>query len=439
MTLFLYQLFFPFVAAAVLFKFLLAGRGASLREGLEDLRQRLGLPREELLRVFESHPARSVLWIHAASVGEALATAPLLAALSRRKERPRIVMTTSTGPGREKARTLPGVDLALLAPVDLRPCVSAFLERLRPSSLLLIETELWPMTLHLARRRGLRLGLANGRMTSRAFGRYRLLHGFFSGILSLLDRAALQTQDDARRYQALGLRDEAALVAGNMKYDVGETPAHDDTSGKLAKLGWAGAPVWAAGSTRRGEEEILLEAHKAAARKRPDLRLILAPRHPERCGEAADLLKRAGLGFLRWSELEAGAAPPSGGTDCLLVDGLGVLGSLYAWAFAAFVGGTLVPVGGHNLLEPARLGCPVLFGPHTANTQEPAEALRRSGGGTLVEDATQIETLLAGWLDSPVRRSDAGEAAKRTAREFTGATTRTLAHLEPVLFPSKAP
>jgi 3-deoxy-D-manno-octulosonic-acid transferase len=294
------------------------------------------------------------------------------------------------------------------------------------------------MTLRLARARGVRLGLANGRMTARAFGRYRLLFGFFSDILSLFERAAFQTKDDARRFQALGLKDEALLVAGNMKYDVGGRFAHVDTAGKLARLGWAGSSIWAAGSTRRGEEEILLRAHKAAARERPTLRLILAPRHPERSGEAAELLKLAGLRFMRWSDLEAGEEPPYGGTDCLLIDKMGVLGSLYAWAFAAFVGGTLVPVGGHNLLEPARLGCPVLFGPHTANTREPADALLRSGGGTLVEDEGSIAALLTGWLGSPVRRAEAGTAAKRTAESFTGATARTMEHLQPLLFPDAA-
>ncbi|MBI5244765.1 MAG: 3-deoxy-D-manno-octulosonic acid transferase [Elusimicrobia bacterium] len=439
MILLLYQLLFPFVAAAVLLRIALAGRGSLLREGADDLRQRLGRPREESLVFPAELLGRPLLWLHAASVGEVLAAAPLLAALKRRKDRPRILVTTSTASGREKARGLPAVDKALLAPADFYPCVSAFLARLKPSALILIETELWPMTIRLASSRGLRLGLANGRLSERAFGRYLLLRGFFKGLLMRFERAAVQTEPDRERFLSLGLEEAALLTAGNMKYDAAAAPeeARIETAGRLARLAWAGAPVWAAGSTRRGEEEIVLEAHRLAASERPTLRLILAPRHPERSDEAAALIERSGLRFIRWSALEAGAEPGWEGIDCLLLDRMGVLGSLYAWAFAAFVGGTLVPEGGHNLLEPARLGCPVLFGPHTDSIREPAEALLRSGGGNLVRTHKEIASRLSGWLDSPVRRSEAGAAARRTAEAFAGATRRTLEHLKPLL-PSAA-
>ena len=222
-----------------------------------------------------------------------------------------------------------------------------------------------------------------------------------------------------------------------MKYDSVGSPqeAHIETAGRLARLGWAGRSVWAAGSTRRGEEEIILEAHRIAAAQRPGLRLVLAPRHPERSDEAAALLKTFKLGFIRWSDLAAGAEPPREMADCLLVDRMGVLGSLYSWAFAAFVGGTLVPVGGHNLIEPARLGCPVIFGPHTDSVREPAQALLDSGGGFLIQDAGSLAALLAALLDSPARRSEAGASARRAADALTGGAARTLEHLKPLLLP----
>jgi 3-deoxy-D-manno-octulosonic-acid transferase len=372
--------------------------------------------------------------VHLASVGEAAGAASLLRALAAWPERPRVLVTASTVPGREKARALPGVDRALLAPADFYPCVSAFLSRFQPSALVLIEGEFWPMTMHLAHRRGVPIVLANGRMTEKAFRRNLLLKGFFGSLFGLLRAAAVQTQADARRFSAFGLGRGVLRVAGNLKYDPsgpGEGAAVDVPS-MLARIGWTG-PVWAAGSTRRGEEGILLEAHLLAREACPELRWILAPRHPERCGEVAQLLRKAKVGFALWSELEALGRPPEGPLDCLLIDRFGVLSDAYRSACVCFVGGTLVPEGGHNVLEPARAGRPVFFGPHTSSIQEPADALLDLGGGARVVDARSSAEVLKGWIGSPEARDRAASAARRAAESFMGATARTLDIVGPAI------
>ncbi|MFH1724158.1 MAG: 3-deoxy-D-manno-octulosonic acid transferase [Elusimicrobiota bacterium] len=432
MSLLLYQIVFPLIGLMILARMLLAGRGGAIREGAPDIRQRLGLlSPEERARLGDG----PVAWFHAASVGEVRAAAPLLRMLAAAADRPRILVTTSTVSGREHARKLPEVDLAVLAPMDFFPAVSAFLRRARPRSLVLIETELWPMTLWAARRRGIRLGIANGRITERAFSRYRWIRGIMARLLSGFERAAVQTGADAERYKALGLPPAATKRTGNLKYDQ-QLPSEEAVAKareRLAGLGWAEDPCWVAGSTRRGEEAIVLEAHKKAVREIPRLRLILAPRHPERSQEVESLLRAGGLRCVRWSQLLPFQADP----ECILIDALGVLGSLYPVGRAAFVGGTLVPVGGHNLLEPALAGVPVLFGPHTASVRKVAQELERSGGGRVAQDAAGLATALTDLLLNESDRRVAGTRARRAAMRFSGATERTFEHLRPLLLPEK--
>ena len=436
LALLLYQALFPLVAAFPLLRLFLAGRGKSLHEDSSQLRQRLGLIEEHAGRLFAE--GRPRVWIHAASVGEVTAAAPLIAALAKESWRPAVLLTASTAAGREKAASLPGVDLALLAPADFYPCVSRFLSLVRPSSLILVESEYWPLTLRLACERGVRIGLVNSRLSERSARAYGLLKPLWSWPMSRVERAAVQGPEDARRLRLLGVPESALLAAGNMKYD---SPAVSEESraeaaGRLARLGWAQDPVWTAGSTRRGEEETLLRAHRTAKKAEPRLKLVLAPRHPERVEEAALLLGAQHLSFLRLSELDSGSLPPREGVDCLLVDRFGALGGLYAWSAAAFVGGTLVPAGGHNLLEPAGLGVPVIFGPHTRNIAEPARSLIESGGGRLAQEPEDIAAHLREWLLDPAARERASSSARAVWSSYTGATTRSFEHLKPLLLPS---
>lgn len=419
----LYQLLYPFVALVALARVAGQGRWGAFREGSGDLRERLGRPAWT--------PGKRTLWLHAASVGEAQALGGFLRRLAERRPAPRVIVTCSTAAGREKARTLPGVTAAFLAPADFLPCVSSFLSRVRPEVLLVAESELWPMTLALARRRGVRVGLVNACLSERSGQRWTRALSLARLALDGVERAAFQTEADRLRFLALGVPPGAAAVCGNPKHDLGEPPAEALAAARerLASL-FRGAPAWVAGSTRPGEEELVLAAHRQAALQVPGLRLVLAPRHPERCGEVAALLRRENVPFARWSEPLPFSAEP----QCLLVDTLGVLAALYAAAGVGFVGGTLVPgSGGHNVLEPATLGVPVLFGPHTEAVRAEAEALERAGGGRRARDAASLGEAAAGWCGDARARTAAAMAAKAAAVEFSGATDRTLRWLEPLL------
>lgn len=419
----LYQLLFPAVGLVALAGVAAAGRWGAFREGRADLAERLGLPAWK--------PRPRTLWVHAASVGEAAALAGLVARAAARPGAPCVVVTANTAAGRAKARSLPGVAAAFLAPMDFLPCVSSFLGRVRPACLLTAESELWPMTLTLARRRGLKVGLANACLSARSGERWLWARGLAAGALAGVSRAAYQSEEDRRRFEALGVPARAGRVCGNPKHDA-PLPSPDSLARareRLAEL-FKGAPVWAAGSTRPGEEELVLEAHAAAAAKVPGLRLILAPRHPERAGDAAALLRKAGLSFARWNEPLPFAAEP----QVLLVDAMGALSGLFAAAGAAFVGGSLVPgSGGHNVLEPALLGVPVLFGEHTEAVAAESAALVAAGGARRVAGAAALGEAVAALMSDPAARAKAGAAAKAAALEFSGATEATYAWLEPLL------
>ncbi len=423
-----YQLFFPAVALAVAIGFILAGRGASLREGPAELRQRLGCISAAELGRLRPDP---VLWIHAASVGEVAAAAALLKKL---RGSSKILMTTSTVAGREQASRLDGVDLAVLAPCDFYPAVYAFLKRARPHALVIVETELWPMTLWAARRFGLRVCVANGRLTERSLARYLWIRPAISPLLAHIDAAAVQTGSDAERFAALGLPRSRIHICGNVKYDARapEAEAVEKMRAFFGGMGWQGHEVLAAGSTRPGEEEIVLSAFSRIRKSVPSARLLLAPRHVERAEELCRSLESIGLSVLRYSSRRPRAA------DCLLLDELGHLASAYAASDIAFVGGTLLPFGGHNVLEPAISSRPVLFGEFTDTVAGPALDLEQGGGGIRVRNADELAQAAAPLLADPTLRQRRGEQARQTALAYGGATGRTINVLVPILKPTEA-
>ncbi|MBI4386728.1 MAG: 3-deoxy-D-manno-octulosonic acid transferase [Elusimicrobia bacterium] len=417
-TFLLYQLAFPLAAIFVFVKFILEDRASKLWEKPSQIRQRLGL-----VDYFRANNSR-ILWVHAASVGEVNAAAPLLKALKFKDPSLRIVLTASTAAGRERAETSGAVDRALLAPIDFYPSVRAFIRRMRPSDFLIVETELWPAALFAARLHGIGISIANGRMTERSFRRYRLARFFFRPLLETIQRAAVQTQADAQRLITLGARPSAVQVTGNLKYDV---PLPEETAVSWARrqmrqLGWEGTLLWTAGSTRPGEEMVIAEAFLKLRAAYPGLRLILAPRHTERSRAAAAVLAQHGISFARLSA----NPPPSPNPDCLLVDETGRLAALYGVSDVAFVGGTLVPVGGHNLLEPAAASKPVLFGPFTASVDLEAQTLLSSGGGFRVRTAFDLSQTLERLFADPHFRKDAGRKARQAAVGLGGAVGRTL-------------
>ena len=332
MILWAYQIIYPLVAVGVLFHLIFSGRGKILNEGRADILERLGLPSREAVAGLAGG---RVLWLHAASVGEVIAAGPIIKQITSSRPDLRLLLTTSTVAGRSRGKSIPEVTACVLLPIDFYPAIAAFLRRIRPNALLLVEKEFWPMMLKAVTNRMIPCGIVNGRITAKSAKRYALLSGIFRPLLGKIDRAAVQTDEDKSRFIALGIRESAVAVTGNSKYDTPKTSpeAQKKIKERLAALGWDDAVVFVAGSTRKGEEEIILEAFLSVNRKDPRLKLILAPRHLERIDEVASVLRGKGVRFLPWSEpLQSESAP-----DCVLLDEMGLLADIYSIGSFAFV------------------------------------------------------------------------------------------------------
>lgn len=419
LVLLLEMLVAPIVGAAVVLAFALSPRRGLLKALLAELPERLGSVQPE---VRDRLKGRAVWWLHAASAGEVAGLGTLVAALAARPDAPLIVVTTTTAAGKAAASRLPGVAHACLAPADVLPCVRRFIRAVSPQRLLLAETELWPSTIIEAARAGLRPALVNARMTARSFGRYRLLGPLLRPALRALSIVAAQTAPDAERFTSLGASN--VVITGNCKYDATVVQAMSvEAQARLRELRLDG-PLFVAGSTHPGEEDVVLAAFLQAKALGCGLKLVLAPRHAERAADALKSLREGGLKPALWSRAGSDADG-----DCLLVDVMGVLPSLWPRAAVAFVGGTLVPVGGHNLLEPALAGAPVLFGPHTGHTELPALLLENGGGGWRVHDAAAMADRLVEASLDPARAAAVGGKARELAQSLRGATRRTFTAL----------
>lgn len=408
----LYQLT---IGAVLLFAgpFLLLRRG---RHYLPTLSGRLGR---------EQAPAatRGALWLHAVSVGEVGVAATLARALP--PEIP-LLVTTVTPTGQARARALfPAdgprrVDVAYL-PFDLGFAVGRFFRRFEPRALVLVEGDYWPLVLREARRRGMPIAVVNGRVGDRSFARMRRLKSLLGPLFSGVTRFGVQTADDRNRLVDLGVPAERIVVTGNLKYESPEPPRKPELEETLGALA-AGRPLLLAGSTMGGEEEQVLEAQEIAGGGARAL-LVIAPRHPERWNEVEALLRGRGLNMVRRSTL---SGAPSLRPDVVLLDSLGELASLYRLAAAAFIGGTLVPTGGHNPLEAARFGVPVAVGPSMHNFREMAEQFDRAGAWKRADDARALGEIWKGWLDDPASAREQGERAIRLVEENRGSLQRTL-------------
>jgi 3-deoxy-D-manno-octulosonic-acid transferase len=382
-----------------------------------DLAQRFG-------RLDDGLPGEPRCWIHAVSVGESAAAVPLVEGIRRRWPELGIVVTTITPTGaRIVGDRLAGTAAHRYFPFDLPGPVRRALDAVRPCFFIAIETELWPNFLRALARRGVPAMIANGRISDRSFRRYRWVRGLMRRVLADVSVFAMQTEEDARRIIALGAPPSRVVVTGNLKSDLVPEATGGDTAAwrERLRLG-AGARLWIAGSTHRGEEAVVLDTFLRARTRCPDLALLLAPRHPERAGEVEDLIRGRGLAAARRSRLP-GDGPPGA---VVILDTVGELAALYALAEVVFVGGSLVPVGGHNVLEPAMRGKPVLLGPHTSNFREGAELLQRSGGGRVVKDGPELERELARLLEDRELARRMGDAARAAFAGRQGAVNATL-------------
>lgn len=401
--------------------------GRRLRRGVPlNLRARLGLGAEPA----DQGPRG---WVHAVSVGEAIAAAPLIDGLRRTYPELPLVLTTVTETGARVARErYAGVAEHRFFPFDLPGAARRAIRRIDPAFLICMETELWPNTLRLLAARGVPVMIANGRLSDGSFRRYRLVRGFMRRVLQDVRICAMQSEDDARRIIALGAHPERVFVTGNVKHEPLPDPAGvADLWQRLLGLA-PGRPVWVAGSTHRGEDELVLDAHRTARDRHPDLVLILAPRHPERVAEVLALVGARGWPAVRRSQL------PGRAGAVIVLDTVGELAQLYLVADVVFVGGSLVPAGGHNVLEPALRAKPVLVGPHTDNFREVASILLAGGGARLVRDAAELAGALAELLDDPGRRLAMGGAAREAAMTRHGAVRATLELAERFVRPRAA-
>ena len=371
------------------------------------------------------------VWLHAVSLGEMSAAAPLIRGIRARYPQLPLLLTTATPAGRGRARALFGdmVDIRFL-PYDTAGSVRRFLARIEPRLAIIMETELWPNLFRQCARRGVPVVLASARLSAKSVSRYRRLGKLFSGVFTANVLVAAQSAEDAERFQSIGSAQSRTHVSGNVKFDLQLDPGILD-QGRRLRSDYGGArPVWIAGSTHAGEEEQVLEAHARLLADRPNALLLLVPRHKDRFVAVAELLARRGVRFARRS---SSAVPAADGSEVLLVDTVGELARLYASADVAFVGGSLVPIGGHNLLEPAALGLPVLTGPFQFNSREIATLLLRRGAALEVSDARELAAAVRRLFDDPGERQRIGAIGRDIVASNRGSVARLLALMEPWL------
>lgn len=422
----LLDLFFLLASPILLLGLVVASRGFSRPKLTRGLLRKLGfsLPRAV---------SPGGIWIHAVSVGEVLTSLPLVRSLQASRAGLPIHISVSTYTGLDVAQKhLPGATI-FYAPIDFSPVLRRFFRRLRPRALILMELELWPNLLLVARGLGVPVLVANGRITARSAGRYGKLGPLARALFRLPASYAAQNEVYRGRLLALGVPPARIEVLGNLKHDREPAPCASEGPRTREQLGWQGAGtfVWVASCTHPGEEELVLRVWRRLRSSCPGLRLVLAPRHIERL--SPEEVRGWGAGELaRWSRLasatSSGVETPS--PDILLVDTLGELDRFYSLADVVFVGGSLVPRGGHNVLEPARLGRAVLLGPHHENFRDEADVLLADRAALLVADEGVLQESVAGLLADADSRLRLGRAAEEVCGRLKGATRRHMRWLE---------
>lgn len=412
LLLFLTNLIFPLAALGVALGFLCSPRRGLLKHLYQELKERFGLEKEGEI-------PQGALWLHCASVGEVMSMKEVISRLKKfyKKE---VIVTTSTEAGKETALKNPDITQAFLAPLDFYPSCKRFIRLAKPHRLFVVEREIWPNMLAAAHQAGVPAAIINGRISAKSARAYSFIKPLFKEIFSTLSFAALQTQEAACHYEKLGMDKTKIFVCGNVKYDtLNDNPGKvGEVEKMLTSLGWNGRKILVLGSTHPAEETMLF-------RSAPDIiktgaKIIFAPRHLERKPEIETALRQSGLhyGFISTGKFDKN-------TDILCADVMGLLQSLYACASLTFVGGSVVPRGAHNLLEPAILSKTVLFGRYFYNTPLTAQSLLESGGGVLVNETNFKETVLR-LLADPAQLENMSEKARKTALSFKGATNRIM-------------
>lgn len=369
------------------------------------------------------------IMVHGSSMGEINAASPLVQALLKVPRSPGLLITTFTPTGAGRARELFGQQAQHChLPLDLPSAMRRFLDRQQPSLIIIMETEIWPNLIHFATTLGIPVLIANARLSEKSVHGYLRLKALIRPALGRLRAILAQSVVDGARFIRCGAEPGAVIVTGNLKFDA-DVPASLVETGELLRASWGvNRPVLVAGSTHEDDEASLLEAFPAVLKKHPHALLVLAPRHPERFQEAARKASDAGLNTL----LRSAGKSPTGEIQCLVVDTMGLLPSYYAAADVAFVGGTIADIGGHNVLEPAALGKPLLVGPHTRNVGETAARLIEAGAARRVQRPAEIAAALIELFGDASRRDRTGQSGSRLVEKGRGALERTLAEIRRV-------
>ncbi len=362
------------------------------------------------------------LWVHAVSVGEVQAILPLIRQIIEQNPAMPITVTTTTPTGSARVREQLGDQVFhVYLPYDLPPALTGFIRRVRPRALLMVETEIWPNLLYLCRRHGIYTLLANARLSEKSARRYLRLGRFTRQTFAGIDHIAAQAEADAARFRELGVPAERVSVTGSIKFDM-RIPASLDERVEVLRRDWGGRPVWIAGSTHEGEDELVLFAHHQVLARFPEALLILVPRHPERFERVGSLCKRERLRMARRSR----GGEYDGSTQVYLGDTMGELPVMLGSADVAFIGGSLVPTGGHNMLEAAAQGVAVCFGPHVFNFATISRMLIEEGAAVQVENETALADRVIAWFEDASARAEVGENGRRVVAQNRGALQRLI-------------
>jgi 3-deoxy-D-manno-octulosonic-acid transferase len=380
------------------------------------------------------------IWVHAVSVGELLSARPLISELRRRYPTLRLFVSTTTLSGQQLAkRSNIDVDGVFYFPFDWTTTVRRTLSVVRPRLFVMIENEIWPNLLRECRRRGIKTMIVNGRISYRSFPRYRLIRPFFRQVLGDIDRFCVQGEETSRRLIDLGADAARITITGSLKFDALDTAVVPGRGAGRVLRFFRIQPnrlVLVAGSTQRGEDEAVIRAFNQVRTTAggSNALLVIAARHPERFGEVERLCRQEGLSTVRRSELPIDSEPRA---DAVVLDTIGELAPLYQIATAVFVGGSLVPAGGHNLLEPAACGKPIVVGPHTENFAEIVDAFLANGAAIQVRTERELEQTIVSLMADPVRRARLGAAARALVEANRGARDRTLTIIAELLPPDE--
>ena len=378
------------------------------------------------------------IWVHALSVGEVLSARPLISELRARYPKLRLFLSTTTLTGQQLARrSVSDVDAVFYFPFDWTFTARRTLNVVKPRLFVMIETEIWPNLLRECRRRGIKTVIVNGRISYRSFPRYRMIRPFIKRVLADIDRFCVQGEETSRRLIELGADPARISVTGSLKFDALErlpTPGRGPERVLRFFRVPQNRPVIIAGSTLKGEEEPVIRAFNRLRAAGTSAMLIIAARHPERFTDVERLCRQEGLVVVRRTELPIDAEPRA---DAVVLDTIGELAQLYQIATVVFVGGSLVPAGGHNILEPALYGKPIVFGPHMENFGEIADTFLANGAAIQVRTEGEFEDTLVSLVGDPVLRARVGAAARALVESNRGARDRTLTVIRDLLPPDR--